>query len=60
MAPRWWALGLTLLISNLAHHLTAHLTLTTSQGIAILIVTVVNFLMHRHWTYREARPARAI
>jgi putative flippase GtrA len=57
--PAMVGFGLTLLISNLAHHL-AHFTLTTSQGIAILIVTVVNFLMHRHWTYREAHPARAV
>ncbi len=57
--PAMVGFALTLLISNLAHH-AAHLTLTTAQGIAILIVTVVNFLMHRHWTYREARPARAI
>jgi len=57
--PAMVGFGLTLLISNLAHHFT-HLTLTTAQGVAILIVTVVNFLMHRHWTYREARPARAV
>ncbi|MBA3827196.1 MAG: GtrA family protein [Ktedonobacterales bacterium] len=57
--PAMVGFGLTLLISNLAHHV-AHLTLTTSQGVAILIVTVVNFLMHRHWTYREVHPARAL
>jgi putative flippase GtrA len=56
--PAMVGFALTLLISNLAHHL-GHLTLTVSQAIAILIVTVVNFLMHRHWTYRAAKPARA-
>jgi len=57
--PAMVGFGLTLLISNLAHHL-AHLTLTISQATAILIVTMVNFLMHRHWTYRAANPARAV
>ena len=57
--PAMVGFALTLLISNLTHHL-AHLTLTASQAVAIVIVTVVNFLMHRHWTYRDARPARAV
>jgi putative flippase GtrA len=30
-----------------------------SQAMAIIIVTAVNFLMHRFWTYRSATPATA-
>jgi putative flippase GtrA len=51
------ALGfvLTLLISSLAYHY-GHLSSLLAQAAAILIVTVVNFMMHRFWTYRP--PAR--
>ncbi|HLV97402.1 MAG TPA: GtrA family protein [Ktedonobacterales bacterium] len=47
------ALGfvLTLVISLVAHE-ELHLSSVVAQAIAILIVTVVNFLMHRLWTYR--------
>jgi putative flippase GtrA len=47
------ALGfvLTLVISYLAHH-AGHLPPVSAQAVAILIVTVVNFCMHRFWTYR--------
>ncbi len=47
------ALGfvLTLVISFVAHQ-AGHLSPLVAQGIAILIVTVVNFMMHRLWTYR--------
>jgi putative flippase GtrA len=47
------ALGfvLTLVISLLAHQV-GHLSTVVAQAVAILIVTVVNFLMHRLWTYR--------
>ena len=52
------ALGfvLTLVISYLAHH-AGHLPPVPAQAVAILIVTVVNFLMHRLWTYRAAAQA---
>ncbi len=48
------ALGfvLTLVISLIAHQV-AHVPTVVAQAIAILIVTVVNFLMHRLWTYRS-------
>lgn len=46
--------ALTLLISNSVHHF-AHQKLVVSQAIAIVIVTMVNFFMHRHWTYREVK-----
>ncbi len=42
---------LTLLLSSGAHHL-AHLPPVLAQGVAIGIVTFVNFAMHRLWTYR--------
>src|SRR5579885_2127126 len=47
------ALGfvLTLVISYLAHHV-GHLSPVPAHAVAILIVTIVNFLMHRLWTYR--------
>ena len=45
---------LTLIISNSVHHF-AHQKLVVSQAIAIVIVTMVNFFMHRNWTYREAK-----
>ena len=45
---------LTLLISNSVHHF-GHQKLVVSQAIAIVIVTMVNFFMHRNWTYREAK-----
>lgn len=47
---------LTLLISDMAYYL-GHLTPLFAQGLAILIVTFVNFAMHRLWTYRPARQA---
>jgi putative flippase GtrA len=52
------ALGfvLTLVISDLAYR-AGHLPLVVAQAIAILIVTVVNFVMHRLWTYRAAAQA---
>jgi dolichol-phosphate mannosyltransferase len=52
------ALGfvLTLIISYLAHH-AGHLPPVLAQAVAILIVTVVNFLMHRLWTYRATTRA---
>lgn len=50
---------LTLAISNGIHHFVTfhgkHLSLVIGQAIAIVIVTAVNFLMHRHWTYREVK-----
>lgn len=42
--------GLTLLISATAFTFTHHAV--RSQAVAIIIVTGVNFLMHRYWTYR--------
>lgn len=59
------ALGfvLTLLISYAGYH-AGHLSPVIAQAVAILIVTVVNFLMHRFWTYRasasfpQEQPAR--
>ncbi len=53
---------LTLLISNSVHQFVQlahgkHPPLIVGQAIAIVIVTAVNFLMHRHWTYREAKAA---
>jgi putative flippase GtrA len=53
---------LTLLISNGVHNLVTlshgkHPPLVVGQAIAIVIVTAVNFLMHRHWTYREVSVA---
>ncbi len=52
------ALGfvLTLVISYLGYH-AGHLSPVVAQAIAILIVTVVNFVMHRLWTYRAAAQA---
>ncbi len=49
------ALGfvLTLLISYIAHH-AGHLAPVLAQAVALLIVTFVNFSMHRLWTYRAA------
>lgn len=44
--------ALTLIISNSAHY-GAHLSPVTAQAIAIVIVTGVNFVMHRFWTYRK-------
>lgn len=55
------ALGfvLTLVISYIAHHF-GHLPPVSAQAVAILIVTMVNFVMHRLWTYRAvARPRPA-
>jgi putative flippase GtrA len=50
---------LTLTISNGIHHFVTirgqHLSLVVGQAIAIVIVTAVNFFMHRHWTYREVK-----
>jgi putative flippase GtrA len=49
------ALGfvLTLVISYVAHHL-GHLPPVPAQAVAILVVTFVNFGMHRLWTYRAS------
>lgn len=49
------ALGfvLTLVISYLAYH-AGHLPPVSAQAVAILIVTFVNFCMHRFWTYRAS------
>jgi putative flippase GtrA len=46
---------LTLVISYLAHN-AGHLSPVLAQAVAILIVTIVNFIMHRFWTYRPAAP----
>lgn len=43
--------GLTLLIANFAKH-GLHFSSVISQATAIAIVTVVNFIMHRYWTFR--------
>ncbi len=53
---------LTLVISNSVHHFVTyghgkHLPLVVGQAIAIVIVTFVNFFMHRNWTYREVKTA---
>ncbi len=65
---RWWVrcarfhgpsgvgFVLTLLIAYVAHH-AAHLPPVTAQAVAILIVTLVNFSMHRLWTYRGSSQA---
>jgi putative flippase GtrA len=50
---------LTLLISGGIHQF-GHLRLVVAQAIAIVIVTVVNFFMHRHWTYRETPPSESL
>lgn len=42
---------LTLLIAYAAHH-AGHLSPVSAQAVAIIIVTFVNFTMHRLWTYR--------
>lgn len=50
------ALGQTLiLLSSLVLHDLAHWHSVLAQGLPIGLVTVVNFLMHRFWTYRGAR-----
>jgi putative flippase GtrA len=51
--------ALTLIIANSVHHFAPHLPLVVPQAIAIVIVTVVNFLMHRNWTYREFKGGSA-
>lgn len=53
------ALGfvLTLLISYVVYHY-GHLSSVLAQAVAILVVTVVNFLMHHFWTYRPMTPLR--
>jgi putative flippase GtrA len=53
---------LTLLISNGIHQFVTlahgkHLPLVVGQAVAIVIVTFVNFVMHRNWTYREVKTA---
>ncbi|HEY7349936.1 MAG TPA: GtrA family protein [Ktedonobacterales bacterium] len=52
------ALGfvLTLAISYVAHH-ALRLSPVMAQAVAILIVTFVNFSMHRLWTYRASAQA---
>jgi putative flippase GtrA len=47
---------LTLLISYIAHHV-GHLPPVSAQAVAIIIVTFVNFAMHRLWTYRGVSSA---
>jgi putative flippase GtrA len=44
---------LTLFISDTAYYV-GHLAPVFAQGLAILIVTFVNFFMHRLWTYRPS------
>ena len=52
------ALGQSLiLLSSLALHELLHWPGTISQALPIALVTCVNFLMHRFWTYRAARSA---
>jgi len=65
---RWWVrcarfhgpsgvgFVLTLLIAYAAYH-AAHLSPVSAQAVAILIVTLVNFSMHRLWTYRGSSQA---
>lgn len=50
------ALGQTLiLLLSLVLHDIAHWRSVFAQGLPIGLVTIVNFLMHRFWTYRGAR-----
>lgn len=54
------ALGQSLiLLSSLVLHELLHWPGTIAQALPIGLVTCVNFLMHRFWTYRAAR-ARAV
>jgi len=47
---------LTLVISSFAFKVGhPHLTPVTAQAIAIVIVTFVNFTLHRFWTFRPAK-----
>lgn len=51
------ALGQTLiLLSSLALHEVFHWPGTLAQALPIGLVTCVNFLMHRFWTYRAIHP----
>jgi putative flippase GtrA len=43
---------LTLVLAYVAHHF-GHLAPVSAQAVAIIIVTLVNFAMHRLWTYRS-------
>jgi putative flippase GtrA len=54
--PSSLGFGLTLALSYIAHHL-GRLPPVTAQAVAIIIVTFVNFSMHRLWTYRRAGRA---
>jgi len=49
----------TLLVSDAGYYL-AHLPSLIAQSVALILATVVNFVMHRFWTYRAAKvkPAR--
>lgn len=52
------ALGQSLiLLSSLALHDLLHWPGTIAQALPIGLVTCVNFLMHRFWTYRAARAS---
>jgi len=48
---------LTLVIAYLAYHF-GHLPPVSAQAVAIIIVTFVNFAMHRLWTYRSAHAGQ--
>ena len=50
---------LTLLIAYVAHHV-GHLQPVSAQAVAIIIVTFVNFTMHRLWTYRGGSHAKQL
>ena len=50
---------LTLLIAYVAHH-AGHLQPVSAQAVAIIIVTFVNFAMHRLWTYRGVSHANQL
>ena len=55
------ALGQSLiLLSSLALHEMLHWPGTVAQALPIGLVTCVNFLMHRFWTYRAARTRAAV
>jgi putative flippase GtrA len=56
-APAMLGFVLTLLLSDGAHYL-LHLSPLIAQGIAILIVTFVNFAVHHLWTYRAVPQAK--
>lgn len=45
----------TLLISDVTYYL-VHLSSLNAQALALILATVINFLLHRFWTYRAASP----